>query len=429
MKWIGSVEGWKFMLARIRERLWVKPLVICLVSIVAVFAAQLADDYALARKVPDIAAESVEALLSIMASSMLAIATFAVASMVSAYSSASSTATPRSFPLVISDDVSQNALSTFVGAFIFSIVALTAMKNGYYEIAGRFTLFSLTMGVFGFVIFTFVRWTDRIARLGRLGSTIDQAEQATAAALRRRRRAPTLGGQLHTGGDPGGTALFAPSIGYVQHVDMKTLQACAKQCDARIVVDALPGTFVMPGRPLAHVVAGSGGVSAEVLQHITDAFTVGGDRVFDDDPRFGLIVLSEIAGRALSPAVNDPGTAIDIVGTLVRLFSLWVDPDEDLAAQPGECDRVYVPALQIGDLFDDAFTAIARDGAGTLEVGIRLQKSLRALALCGDGPMREAAVRHSRLAVARAEQALAVEYDREAVRAIAAFSAAPSGAK
>jgi uncharacterized membrane protein len=41
--------------------------------------------------------------------------------------------------------------------------------------------------------------------------------------------------------------------------------------------------------------------------------------------RFGLITLSEIASRALSPAVNDPGTAIQIISSHVRLFSLWAE--------------------------------------------------------------------------------------------------------
>lgn len=164
MKWWVSSDQWRFLVRRIRERLWVKPLFICIVSIIAVFGAKVSDQLPLARLAPDVSGASVESLLPIIAASMLAVATFAVASMVSAYSSASTTATPRSFPLVIADDVSQNALSTFVGAFIFSVVALMVMKNGYFEIAGRFTLFSMTVAVLGFVVFTFVRWTDRIAR-------------------------------------------------------------------------------------------------------------------------------------------------------------------------------------------------------------------------------------------------------------------------
>jgi uncharacterized membrane protein len=189
----------------------VKPLVVCLLSIGAAFVARLADDTDLAQYVPRIAAESVESLLSIMASSMLVIATFSVASMVSAYASASNTATPRSFALVVADDASQNALSTFVGAFIFAIVALTAMKNGYFGKAGVFILFALTVTGFGIVIVTFVRWVDRIARLGRMGSTIGKVEKAAARALERRRDAPTLRG-ASAGEGTGGTAIFATSV-------------------------------------------------------------------------------------------------------------------------------------------------------------------------------------------------------------------------
>jgi uncharacterized membrane protein len=81
-----------------------------------------------------------------------------------------------------------------VGAFIFSIVALTALKNGYYDKAGRFTLFALTIIVFAIGIVMFVKWVDSIARLGRLGTIITKVERATAVSLQRRRKSPTLSG-------------------------------------------------------------------------------------------------------------------------------------------------------------------------------------------------------------------------------------------
>ena len=429
MKWPLSRDRWNFLMRRIRERLWIKPLVICIASVVAVFCAKVSDNLPLARLVADVSSDSVESLLSIMATSMLGIATFAVASMVSAYSSASTTATPRSFPLVIADDVSQNALSTFVGAFIFSVVALMAMKNGYFEIAGRFTLFSMTVAVLGFVVFTFVRWTDRIARLGRLGATVEQVEAATSAALRRRRRQPALGGVVHNEWHAAtGVPVFSAEVGYVQQVDMQALQQFAEEIGGRVVVDALPGVFAMPGRPLARVLPGGAEGALVDSGRVVAAFTVGRDRVFDHDPRLGLIVLSEIAGRALSPAVNDPGTAIGIVGTLVRLLALWTEHSENLAAQPVECDRVEAPLLQVDDLFDDAFTAIARDGAGAVEVGIRLQKALQSLAAVGDGAMRLAAIRHSRHALSRSENALTLPHDVEVIRSLARGVGQPSAA-
>ncbi len=147
----------KFLLNRISERLWVRPLMMCVLSTTLVFLAKTMDTEEIGRLVPAITKESLESLLSIIAPSMLVVATFAVGSMVSAYASARNTATPRSFSLVIADDVSQNALSTFIGAFIYSIVALVALMNGYYEKAGRFALFVLTFIILVMVIVTFVR--------------------------------------------------------------------------------------------------------------------------------------------------------------------------------------------------------------------------------------------------------------------------------
>jgi len=76
----------------------------------------------------------------------------------------------------------------------------------------------------------------------------------------------------------------------------------------------------------------------------------------------------------------------------------------------------------IDDLFDDAFTAIARDGAGMVEVSIRLQKAFCALAETDDPAMVAAAKEHSRMALARSEQAMSLQDDIDAVRRTAAFS-------
>lgn len=417
-----SQDTIRFVLRRIRERLWVKPLFIGLVSVLGVFLAKLSDNFEQSDWLPVITTDSVQSLLSMMATSMLPVAMFAVASMVSAYSSASNTATPRSFPLVISDDVSQNALSAFIGAFIFSLVALTASKNQYFEGNGRFTLFALTLLVLAFVIFTFVRWVDRIARLGRLGTTVDQAERATAAVMRRRRDAPTLGGvPFLANSQPVGDAVFSEEVGYVQRIDMEAVQHFAEKIGGKVVVQALPGAFVLPGRALAFYTSDPALTEPVDAQALVRAFRIGGDRIFDDDPRFGLVVLAEIAGRALSPAVNDPGTAIDIVGTLARLFVLWRTPGEE-DPKPPRFDRVQVPELDVADMFNDAFTPIARDGAGSVEVGIRLQKAFFALGLAGDDAMRAAALHHARIALARAEQVMGLEEDIEVLRGLAAFA-------
>jgi uncharacterized membrane protein len=412
----------RFFLNRVRERLWVRPLIYCILSVSGTFLAKMVDNTKISPIVPQINPESIETLLSIIASSMLVISTFAVASMLSAYSAAGRTATPRSYSLVMSDDVSQNALSTFIAAFIFSIVALVALKNGYYEKAGHFALFTLTIILFAWVIMTFLRWVDRIAQLGRLATTIDKVEKAATASMQRRRRAPTLGGAPVGRFKDADQAIYGSSIGYVQRIDINTLQAYAEEKGIRIIVAALPGAFSAPGRVIAYLTSNPGDLSEDDSKKIGDAFQIGNDRTFDEDPRFGLIALSEIASRALSPAVNDPGTAIAIIGKFVRLFALWAEPIEEDDKKSIEYDHVEVPEISLWDMFDDAFTPIARDGAGTVEVAVRLQKAFESLASIGVTSLRDVAIHYARLARARAENALAAPEDLEVLRKASKFA-------
>ncbi len=404
----------RFMLNRIGEQLWVRPLAMGVVSVAAAFLAHSADGTGLGEHVPSVAPESIESLLSIMSSSMLVIATFAVASMVAAYASASSTATPRAFTLLIADDVSQNALSTFIGAFIFSIVARIALQNEYYGPAGRFVLFALTLATFALVIITFVRWVDRIARLGRVGATIATVEDATHRAIERRHRHPTLG-CVPADEVPNGEQVPGASIGFVQRIDIDALEQVAEDCDATVVVASLPGVFVAPGQAVAHIVRRAPGISRpEEIRRVAKAFVIGRERHFDDDPRFGLVVLSETASRALSPAVNDPGTAIQVIGGLVRLLASWSAPAED--PEPVRHTRVQVPPVATADMVHDGFSAIARDGAALVEVAVTLQQALAALAAVGDPALTDAVRKESAVALQRAALALVLPADVEAVR-------------
>ncbi|MBT8433589.1 MAG: DUF2254 domain-containing protein [Gammaproteobacteria bacterium] len=414
-------ERWQFWLNRIGEKLWVKPLLMCVLSLVAALLASLADETIPAGYLPDISLESIQTLLTIISSSMLVIATFAVGSMVSAYASASVVATPRAFALIVADDVSQNALSVFIGALIFSIVALAALLNGYYDQAGRFTLFVLTLLVFTIVIVIFVRWVDRIARLGRLETTIRSVERATLAALDNWRRHPNLGGTEVSARGSDGLAVFGQSVGYVQHIEINRLQNIALEQNGRIEVVALPGSYIGPNQVIAYWLTENNSNIELDLSQVGDAFRIGEERTYDEDPRFGLVVLSEIASRALSPGINDAGTAIQVIGSLVRIFSHWASPIKADDRESIKFDRVAVPGLSIDSMFEDAFRAIARDGAASIEVVSRLQKGLEALATCGGG-MDRAACEQARRALGRAESSLQAPEDLALARELTQFA-------
>jgi uncharacterized membrane protein len=405
----------KFTIRNLREKLWIKPLGNAVLAVFAVFVAHLADGLPLQDIVPDISTETVEKLLTVISASMLGVATFAVASMVSAYASAGGSATPRAFALIVSDGMSQTALSSFIGAFIFSIVGIIAIKVGYYGIAGRFAIFIFTIAIFAWVVVTFVRWVDNIARLGRLGNTIQKVDAATREAFSHFHRTAPLGGRPVANFPDDGIDLCSEHLGFIQHIDTGRLDRWAKDNEALIYVRSLPGAFVHPQRALLTAKPLSRDTVLD-MSELADAFVLAESRTYDSDPRFGLIALSEIGSRALSPGINDPGTAIDVVVRLSRIIRDWsVQQDAEDSSEP-QLERVFVPPLDAHDLLEDAYAAISKDGVGSVEVGVWLQRSLALLVQLPAKDISQAAHDQAGFAYARAEQELTFPRDLERIR-------------
>lgn len=409
------MSRWQWLVSRISRQVWFRAVLFCLLGGVTAMAAAFLDPLIPADMPGRIGAQAVDGVLSMIAASMLAVTTFSLSTMVASYAAVTTSTTPRATSLLVEDPTAQNALSTFIGAFLFSVVGIIALSSGSYGTNGRVVLMAVTIVVIALVVAVLIRWIEHLGSFGRVGTTIDRVEQATDKALRDRVADPYLGGtpaRRHQAPPPGGVAIHCPDIGYVQHVDIGALHNCAEAADCAFHLDVLPGTFVDPSRPLLWATRD---VASEVRQAVCKAISIGNKRTFDQDPRFGLIVLSEIASRALSPGVNDPGTAIDVIGAMVRLLAIRADGANGPPPKV-QFPRVHVGCFDNADLFDDVVTPIARDGAAIIEVGIRLQKALQGLSLIGDGSFRDSATRHAALALDRAELALALEADRARLR-------------
>lgn len=408
-----------WVLSQLGSRLWLRAAIFCIGGIaIALLGVAVKDSLP-----PDlsyrIGAGSVDDILNIIASSMLAVTTFSLSIMVAAYATASSAATPRVTELLLSDSTSQNALSVFIGAFLFSLAAIVTLKIGIYGDNGRLVLFIVTIGVILSIVVMLLRWIDHLSRLGRIGHTIDMVEKQSRSTIARYIERPLLGCAAMPDELPEGTtALTCATIGYVQNIDTGQLQKIAETLGINIYLTLRPGAFNNGVDAVLHT---SRAVDETVNDAILGAITINDMRSFTQDPRYCVIVLSEIASRALSPAVNDPGTAIDIIGTQLRLLAPIAQNATQTSTQDTAHQNVFIPAIDAQDLTDDAFMAIARDGAGVFEVCIRLQKVLASLADMHDPAMADAAKNTARHAFTLCEGALTLEAQRSAVRAAAAF--------
>lgn len=418
---------WVWAVRRLFGKIWAPVVGYGLVGVIVALAAPFVPRFLPAGLTAKIGAEAVEPILTILATSMLSVTTFSLSIMVAAYSTAAGGATPRAIQLLQGDRTTQRVLASFIGAFVFALVGIIGISARVYGEEGRFVLFLATIAMIAAIVVHLIRWVQHLTSFGRLTDTIARMETAFATAFSARLKEPSFGGHIGKEIPDDARPIKARQIGYVQHLDVGALAKLAKSVGARIYVAAIPGDFVHSGTALAYVVEDgllqkippnidSGDAEISLSKAVCNAFTVADARTFDQDPEFGAITLSEVASRALSPAVNDPGTAIDVLGRLVRVFSTWPTRERATAAHTA----VWVPSLDAGRILEAAIGPIARDGAALREVMIHVIETLAALNHIAPEAYGGIARRQAARAVDLARGAMAFGPDAEEIATLAA---------
>src|ERR1700730_4846977 len=133
------------------------------------------------------------------------------------------------------------------------------------------------------------------------------------------------------------------------------------------------------------------------------AFVIGSMRTMQQDVEFGVLQIVDIALKAISPAVNDPSTAINCVDQLARILIRWVGraPPANLLSDPPHVVRVIIPWIDFDHLLDTAFEQIRHYAVNDIAVSLRLLRALSDLAATTDDePMCERLVLRGRRIVA-----------------------------
>lgn len=407
----------EFLVNRVLRSIWLRPAAYAAGAALVVLITPLIDPFLPFEWKELVSAETNEAVLTILASSLLAVAIFSLSTMVAALRSASSSATPRARALMIEDAAAQNAISTFIGAFLFSLLGVIGSLLGLYSGSGRVILFALTVLLVLIVVATLIRWLQRLSRLGDVTEAIRRVEEVAQTAFD---HAPAA----HNVDEPptldDGVNLYPEAPGFVQNVALEDLKALCERLNLQVVVKAPPGAFADAGAPLARL---SEPVDPACEDALCACFNLGSDRDFRSDPCFGLIVLSEIASKALSPGVNDPGTAIHTIRAIQRVLHKWSlrlaeAADEDMDS-PDQAQRVFLPGISVRHALDCGFDPISFDGANRPVITRTLLSALSGLKAQDEALFGAQADELAQSMLARARSAIPHEADKQALIAAA----------
>ncbi|MDQ3075408.1 MAG: DUF2254 domain-containing protein [Pseudomonadota bacterium] len=363
---------WQWFVRRILRLIWFRAALISLLSIaLALVSAWLAPlmPYDLSLKV---GAQAADNILTILASSMLAVTTFSMAAMVSAFNGAAANVSPRAVQLLIEDKTAQNALSTFLGGFLFGTVGIVALSTGFYGAEGRAILLFGTIAMILVIVATLLGWIQQLTAFGRMSDAIDRVEEAAIMAIGRYPGPILLTGKPRRDIPANGHPVCADRTGHINFYNCAEIDELSEAQEAHFHALSGPGDFVDARSELGWT---DRPLSSDARAKIADAFSISPHRDFAHDPRFGAVVLAEIASRALSPAVNDPGSAIGVLGAGQRVLEALLEHHEETSG-----DKAKGAPLSFEEMVEDLIMPIVRDGAALFEVGIRLQSTLGSLA-------------------------------------------------
>jgi uncharacterized membrane protein len=365
--------------------------------------------------------DDARALLIGIAGTMVTVIALVLGLTVVALQLSSTQFSPRLLRNFLRDRPNQLVLSAFVATFAYSTAGLyTVGVSG----GNRTTEFP-RLAVTGAIVLLFVSlgllvyFADHLAHSIQIESIMSVVERNALAVIQ---------GDILEGGPPppvaaGGVPMAAPRSGYVQAVRVERLLAAARQDGVRVRLRPRVGEHVVAGTTLLWVwpvQAGAPAAAPAVHQALDDAVRIGQERTFEQDAAFGIRQLVDIACKAMSPAINDPYTAVQAIDRLSVLFCALATRTlgYHVARDPTGAE-VTVPGRAFGDYLATMCGLIRRYGSGEPIVVVAL---LRLLGNCagidGPDPHRLAAIdEQARLVIEDAERTVRQPADLDAVRA------------
>jgi uncharacterized membrane protein len=326
-----------------------------------------------------LAPETVRAVLGTMASSMFTFIVFVCSALLVAMQLASGQLTPRIIALLFKDPVTKVALTVFVFTFTFSLEVLVRIDTSVPLLTAQVAAYSCvaSLGVFLYLI-------DHVGKALRPSGALRFVTQAGRKVIESvyphrltlsREPPPVPAAVLH--GKPAQTILNLRD-GVVLAADIKGLVTLAQRADCVIEMVPQVGDFVANGDPLFRVFQGGATLPAGALHQ---SVALGQERTLEQDPAYAFRIIVDIASKGLSPAINDPTTAIlaiDQIHHLLRNVGGRQLDTGQVRDTAGRLRLVYrTPDWE--DFVQLAVTEIRQYGSESIQVARRLRAMLENL--------------------------------------------------
>ncbi|MGG6265578.1 DUF2254 domain-containing protein [Leptolyngbya sp. AN03gr2] len=364
--------------------------------------------------------------LSAIAGSVITVAGTAFSITIVALQLAASNFGPRLLRTFMKDIGNQIVLGILIGTFIYCVLILRTIRGENYS--PFVPQMSVTVGVVLAVLSTgvlvyFIHHASTIIQVSQVITNVsDDLDRAIDRLFPERigqslPDAPRQITEIPHEFEQRSASIKATQKGYLQAIDQEKLMKVACRADVLLCLKTRPGKYGVPGTPLVLVYPPEYN-SEKLAQQIKQAFIFGKERTEQQDIAFPIEQLVEIALRAISPAVNDPFTAIRCIDRLSAGLSQLA---QRTFPSPYRYDdqhtlRIIAEPTTFEFLVDRAFNQIRQYAQSDAAVTIRLLEAIALIATYTKTPKQRTALRHHADMIRRGSQTgLTEECDRKDV--------------
>src|SRR5262245_16357962 len=323
-------------------------------------------------------ADTMRAVLGILAGAIFTFIVFVFSSLLLVVQLASAQLTPRVIGTMFRDPVTKYSLAVFVFNFTFSLSALIRIGSTAPPLVSKISAygFAASLAVFLYLI-------DHVGKMLRPSGAFKSVASEAHAVIenvypRRMMDAQEKIDERDPFAEPKHIRrVTSLKAGVVLAFDLHGLVALGTRHDCVIELRPQVGNFVAPGDPLFRVHGGPS-LTDQSLRH---SIALGAERTMEQDPTFAIRLIVDIASKALSPAINDPTTAvlaIDRIHHLLRHVGGRRLDNEKVRDKMGRV-RLIVRTPDWEDFVTLATTEIRQFGGASIQVARRLRAMLEDL--------------------------------------------------
>jgi uncharacterized membrane protein len=345
-----------------------------------------------------------QVILSDIATSTMTVVSIVFAILLMTLTLASMQFSPRIIVSFARDRVTQWTLGIFLGTFLYCMAALPAAHSRPAPFAPVVTVMgAILLAILCVALLLF--FIHHISQAISVNHIVDRIATETEAVIDEVMPSPRRDVHMETSDSTvptvWETSLSNDVDGYIRFVDLKQLLGLAASHHVKIQVVRRVGQFVPAGTPLLRVNKGDR-LSPGLASGFRAAFDLGPTRTLQQDIEFGVLQIVDIALKAISPAVNDPTTAVGCVDQLSRIlirFASRETPEPRLYDMRAVA-RVHLQWIDFEKLLESAFGQLRMYSESDVAVSLRLLRALGDIAITShDENYRKILLDHGRRVV------------------------------